>query len=408
MTSTQTSVRPEPAEELSFARDGRKLDPPAHFARWRAEAPLRKITLWNGQQAWVALSYEAVRAVFRDNQRFRSLPTTPGFPTINQADSASKAAALLPMLDPPVHTALREAVLREFILKRIEALRPDCERFVAGMLDAIAAGPQPADLMATLAAPVPATFTCLLLGVPMADAEFFAACLDTRFRPTSDADAVYGADDRLRTYFQRLVSERLREPRDDLSSRLVTDSVRSGKLAEEDAAALLHVLLIGGFDTTKQMIALSTLTLLEHPDQLAELRARPELWRGAVQELLRYISIVQIERRACVQDTEVCGQLIRAGEGVLVLLGSANRDPGVFPDADRLDIHRRDLPHVTFGFGIHQCLGQPVARMLLAVTLPALFGRFPGLALAVPFRELQFRENRSIFGVQELPVWTGR
>jgi cytochrome P450 len=216
------------------------------------------------------------------------------------------------MLDPPVHTALREAVLREFILKRIEALRPDCEQLAAGMLDAIAAGPQPADLMATLAAPVPATFTCLLLGVPLADAEFFAACLDTRFRPTSEADAVYGADDRLREYFQRLVSERLREPRDDLSSRLVTDSVRSGKLAEEDAAALLHVLLIGGFDTTKQMIALSTLTLLEHPDQLAELRARPELWRGAVQELLRYISIVQIERRACVQDTEVCGQLIRA------------------------------------------------------------------------------------------------
>jgi cytochrome P450 len=170
----------------------------------------------------------------------------------------------------------------------------------------------------------------------------------------------------------------------------------------------LHVLLIGGFDTTKQMIALSTLTLLEHPDQRAELRARPELWRGAVQELLRYISIVQIERRACVEDTEVCGQLIRAGEGVLVLLGPANRDPSVFIDADRLDIHRRDLPHVAFGFGIHQCLGQPVARMLLAVTLPALFDRFPGLALAVPFPELQFREDRSIFGVQGLPVWTGR
>ena len=117
MTSTDTAAHPEP---LSLARGEAKLDPPAHFGRWRSAAPLRRITLWNGETAWVALSYEAVRAVFKDGARFRSQPTTPGFPTINQADSASKGAALLPMLDPPAHTALREAVLREFIVKRIE------------------------------------------------------------------------------------------------------------------------------------------------------------------------------------------------------------------------------------------------------------------------------------------------
>ena len=180
----------------------------------------------------------------------------------------------------------------------------------------------------------------------------------------------------------------------------------TGKLSAEDAAALLHVLLIGGFDTTKQMIALSTVTLLGHRPQLAELMAAPALWRGAVQELLRYISVAQVERRACVADTRVCGQLIRAGEGVLVLLGSANRDPDVFGDPDRFDIHRRDLPHVAFGHGIHQCLGQPVARMLLSVTLPALFARFPRLSLAVPVEELRFRDDRSLIGVSELPVRT--
>jgi cytochrome P450 len=400
MTSTDTAS-PEP---LSLARGEAKLDPPAHFGSWRAAAPLRRISLWNGETAWVALSYAAVRAVFKDSARFKSQPATPGFPTINQADSASKGAELLPMLDPPAHTALREAVLREFIVKRIDSLRPDAERIVARLLDAIADAADPVDLVTALAAPVPAAFTCLLLGVPLDDAAFFAECLDVRFTPTSAAEAVYGADDRLRRYFRDLVAARAEQPRDDLSSRLVTGSVLTGKLSAEDAAALLHVLLIGGFDTTKQMIALSTVTLLGHRQQLGELIAEPALWRGAVQELLRYVSVAQVERRACVEDTQVCGQLIRAGEGVLVLLGAANRDPDVFADPDRFDIHRRDLPHVAFGHGIHQCLGQPVARMLISVTLPALFSRYPGLSLAVPVGELRFREDRSIVGVSELPV----
>ena len=404
MTSTDTAAQPEP---LSLARGKAKLDPPAWSGSWRAEGPLHRITLWNGETAWVALSYAAVRAVFKDSARFRSQPGTPGFPTINQADSASKGAALLPMLDPPAHTALREAVLREFIVKRIEALRPDAERIVARLLDAMAGAAGPVDLITALAAPVPATFTCLLLGVPLEDAAFFAECLDVRFTPTSATEEVHGADDRLRRYFRDLVAARAERPRDDLSSRLVSTSVLTGKLSPEDAAALLHVLLIGGFDTTKQMTALSTVTLLGHREQLAELMAEPALWRGAVQELLRYVSVAQVERRACIEDTDVCGQLIRAGEGVLVLLGAANRDPGVFTDPDRFDIHRRDLPHVAFGHGIHQCLGQPVARLLLSVTLPALFGRYPGLSLAVPVEELRFRDDRSIIGVSELPVRLG-
>ena len=247
-------------------------------------------------------------------------------------------------------------------------------------------------------------FTCLLLGVPYDDAAFFTRCLDVRFKPTSSAQSVYGVDDDLREYFRRMVAECERAPSDDLASRLVVDNVRTGRLTPEQAAALLHVLLIGGFDTTKQMIAVGTLVLLEHPDQLAVLRHEPGLWRMAIQELLRYISVAQVERRACVEDTEVCGQLIRAGEGVLLLLGAANRDPGVFHDPDRLDVRRKDLPHVAFGFGIHQCLGQPVARMLLSVVLPALFERFPDLRLAVPFEQLPFREDQSLFGVRELPV----
>jgi cytochrome P450 len=392
-----------PLDPVPFRRAS-KLDPPTELGLWRSEQPLRKVVLWNGNEAWIALSYEAVRAVFKDHRRFSSVPTTPGFPTINEADSATKAAALLPMLDPPVHTVLREAVLREFILRRIDALRPASEAMVAELLDRVARHGPPVDLVSALAGPVPARFTCLFLGVPYEDAEFFTRCLDVRFKPTSSAQSVYAVDDDLREYFRRLVAERERQPRGDLAGRLVAESVRTGKLTPEQAAALLHVLLIGGFDTTKQMIAVGTLVLLEHPDQLALLRADPGLWRMAIQELLRFISVAQVERRACVEDTEVCGQPIRAGEGVLVLLGAANRDPGVFPDPDRLDVRRKDLPHVAFGFGIHQCLGQPVARMLLSVALPALFARFGDLRLATPFAELPFRDDQSLFGVRELPV----
>jgi cytochrome P450 len=398
----------ETAPPLNFTRTS-KLDPPAEWALWRGDEPLRKVQLWDGSTAWVALSYAAVRAVFKDHERFKSQPATAGFPTINEADSATKASALMPMVDRPVHTVLREAVMREFILKRIEALRPETEQLVSELLDDIEAQGPPTDLVAAYATAVPARFTCLLIGVPYEDAAFFRSCLDVRFSPGSNTSSVYGADDQLRAYFRRLVAERDREPTGDLASRLVLDNVRPGTLSAEDAAALLHVLLIGGFDTTKQMIAMGTLTLLQHQDQLSALRAEPSRWRLAVQELLRYLSVIQLERRACVADTEVCGQVIRAGEGVLTVISAANRDPAVFTEPDRFDISRKEMSHVAFGFGIHQCLGQPVARMLLAVALPALFDRLPGLRTAVPFEHLLFNEGRNLYGLAELPLtWTAR
>ena len=381
-----------------------KLDPPPALGRWRAKRPLRRVKLWDGSEAWAIVGYDAVREVLRDHDTFVSSPLADGYPTLGEADAATKKSLLLTMIDPPLHTLHRAAVLHEFTVKAIAALRPDAEAIVEGLISAMERMTPPVDLIEALGAPVPARFTCRLLGTPYADAAFFQDCLSVRFSPSSPADSVYGADAGLRSYFTGLVDDRLEEPRDDLASRLVTDHVRTGRLSREEAATILHVLLIGGFDTTKQMIALGTLTLMEHPDQLALLRANPSGWRNAVEELLRYITMVQSERRACTADTVIGGQTIRSGEGVLVLLNSANRDAAVFEFPDSFDVERNAVRHLAFGSGIHQCLGQAVARMLLHLTYPSLFDRLPRIRLAVPFESLSFRENRPLFGVDEMPV----
>jgi len=381
-----------------------KLDPPAALGRWRARRPLHRIKLWDGREAWAIVGYDEVRAVLKDHETFVSSPLAPGYPTLGEADAATKKSLLLTMIDPPMHTLHRGAVLREFTVKAIESLRGDAETIVGDLIDAMERMGPPVDLIKVLGAPVPARFTCRLLGAPYSDGEFFQERLTVRFSPTSPAESVYGAEDGLRSYFAALVDDRLAEPRDDLSTRLVNDHVRTGRISAEEAATILHILLIGGFDTTKQMIALGTLTLMEHPDQLAKLKADPSGWRNAVEELLRYITLIQSERRACTADTVIGGQTIRAGEGVLVLLNSANRDAAVFDSADVLDVERNAVRHVAFGSGIHQCLGQAVARMLLQLAYPRLFDRFESLRLAVPFESLSFRESSSLFGVDELPV----
>ena len=381
-----------------------KLDPPPALGRWRAQRQLHRVKLWDGREAWAVVGYDAVRHVLRNHETFVSSPTAPGYPTLGESDAATKKSKLLTMIDPPLHTAHRGAVLREFTVKAIEALRPDAEAIVEDLIGAMERHGPPLDLVEAVGAPVPARFTCRLLGAEYEDATFFQECLGVRFSPSSPAESVYGAEDGLRSYFAELVDSRLDDPKQDLASRLVADHVETGQLSRAEAATILHVLLIGGFDTTKQMIALGTLALIEHPDQLAKLRADPSGWRNAVEELLRYITMVQSERRACTADTAIDGQTIRAGEGVLVLLNSANRDAAMFESADSFDVERNAVRHLAFGSGIHQCLGQAVARMLLQLTYPRLFDRFPHIRLAVPFESLSFRENRPLFGVDELPV----
>ena len=379
-------------------------DPPPELGAWHAVSPLTRIRLWDGRPAWLVTGLDEVRQVLRDHQRFSSLPSAPGYPTLTAVDAASKGSTLLPMTDPPEHDVMRRAVQREFSVRRVDEKRIETEAIVRDLLDELAADRPPIDLVTTYAAAVPAQFTCRLLGVPLEDAPFFASCLSGRFDPAGEQTTVYAADDRLTDYFSGVVDDRLRASRDDLSGRLVDDYLRTDQLTHTQTAKLLHVLLIGGFDTTRNMIALGTMLFIDHPDRLAQLQAEPSRWGNAVEELLRYLSVAQYERRAVTEDVVIAGRQLKAGDGVVTVLHAANRDPRAFAEPDTFDVDRPSPNHVAFGSGIHQCLGQSVARMMLRVALPALFARFPTLRLAVPKEELTYSEGRTIWGPLALPV----
>jgi hypothetical protein len=378
--------------------------PPAVLSEWREANPVSTITTWDGSRTWIATGLEECKAIFRDQETFRSDPLVPGFPTLSAADKATKSARLLSMLDPPDHDRLRRAVQGEFTVRRMNEQREHAERIVDDLLDAMAIMSPPTDLVTAFAQELPARFTCRLLGVPITDAPFFNECLGTRFDPTSQQTSIYASDDRLHRYFDDVVASRLAEPRDDLSGRLVAAHVTTGNVTEAEAASLLHVLLIGGFDTTRNMIAMATVLFEDHRDQLGLLQRDPSLWPSAAEELLRFLSPAQYERRAVTQDVVLGDRQLRADEGVLTVLHAANRDPRAFDDPDRFDITREQNPHVAFGFGIHQCLGQPVGRMLLLVALPKLFERFPALRLAADMHDVEYFEGRTIWGPRSLPV----
>jgi cytochrome P450 len=241
--------------------------------------------------------------------------------------------------------------------------------------------------------------------VPYEDRELFHRATRVQFSGKSTPKEVSDSLTELFAYLEDLLTRKEKDPKDDILSRLVIDEFLPGNL---DRAALLNItrlLLSAGHQTTQNMTALGVLTLLQHPDQLAELRNDPGLIRNAVEELLRYSSILHMgARRVALADVNVNGHTVREGEGVICAIPAANRDPNMFPNPDRFDIHRTAAPHVAFGYGIHQCLGQVLARAELQIVLRILWERLPTLRLAVPFSELRFRQDEFVYGVYELPL----
>jgi cytochrome P450 len=273
------------------------------------------------------------------------------------------------------------------------------EQFTTECLDAMEYGGPTADLVQAFAQPVPALMICELLGVPYADRERFQTQVATVFDQTADAEAKGGAYTTLLQYLNELVLTKRAKPTDDLLSDLTTSD-----LTDEELAGIGGLLLAAGLDTTANMLGLGTFALLSNPDQLQALRANPALAEQAVEELLRYLSVADPLPRSALEDVEVEGRLIKAGETVTVSVQATNRDPHKFPDPDRLDIHRKATGHLAFGHGAHQCLGQQLARVEMTIAFPALLARFPTLRLAVPPQEVPLREHSNIYGVISLPV----
>jgi len=384
------------------------MDPPPEYARFRAEQPLARIRLWDGSEAWLATRHQDVRQILFD-PRFSIMPSHPGFPFV----SASRASMLkgekhnFAFTDPPEHTGLRRMLTRMFTVKAVAEMQPAIERIVDDLIAAMRRAGPPADLVEAFALPLPSLVIADLLGVPYEDHGFFQECARQRVDLTVPPEVSLAAGDRVFDYLDRLLRRIEADPGDGqtLLARLVVEQVNPGHLRHEDAVGMARVLLLAGHDTTATMIGAGLFSLFQNPDQLDALRADDALIPGAVEEMLRYVTIAHHNApRVATVDVEISGQTIRAGEGVIASLPAANRDPAAFPEPDRFDIRRNAQHHVAFAFGPHQCLGQALARLELQIAFRALLKRLPGLRLAVPVEEIRYKHESMTFGVLALPV----
>jgi cytochrome P450 len=345
--------------------------------------------------------HEDVRAVLGD-QRFSADANRPGFPFLsaNRKALTTDSASFLRM-DDPEHARMRRMLTADFMVKKVEALRPEVQRIADDLLDRMTADRSSADLVAEFALPLPSLVICLLLGVPYADHGFFQKRSRVLLHDRSTLEEIHQAQSELVEYLTRLAADKQSNPDDGIISRLVAQ----GELSPAEIAAMGRLLLVAGHETTANMTALSVLALLRNPVQLVRLREDPSLIRGAVEELLRYLTIVHSGlSRVATEDITVGGQTIRAGEGVLCILNAANRDESAFSSGADLDLERDARRHVAFGFGVHQCLGQPLARLELQIALQTILARLPELRLDVPFEDISFRHDMAIYGVNTLPV----
>lgn len=394
----------ELSEPVAFPQDRTcPYQPPAAYDPLRASRPLARVTLYDGRPAWLVTGHALARDLLTD-PRLSSDRTRAGFPitTPRFAGIRDRTTALVGV-DDPEHRDQRRMMIPSFTLKRATALKPSIQRIVDDLLDRMIAQGPPAELVGAFALPVPSMVICALLGVPYADHEFFEEQSRRLLRgPT--ADDAQDARDRLEEYLGDLIDRKRQEPGEGLLDELVEQQAREGTPGRKELVALAIILLVAGHETTANMISLGTYTLLQHPERLAELRADPSLLPAAVEELLRMLSIADGLLRLATEDIEVAGTTIRAGDGVVFSTSVINRDADAYPGPDTLDWHRPARHHVAFGFGIHQCLGQNLARTELEIALAALFERLPTLRLAAPADEIPFKPGDTIQGMLELPV----
>ncbi|MDX3570633.1 cytochrome P450 [Streptomyces sp. ID05-47C] len=396
---------PDSPPEFPMPREARcPFDPPPALKNIQEQTPLTKVRLWDGNEPWLVTRYADQRAVLGD-ARVSADTDSPGYPTKASPEGGEGKLSFI-MMDDPEHTRLRRMVTAPFAVKKVEALRPTVQRIVDGLIDGMLSRPGPVDLVEEFALPIPSLVICELLGVPYDDHALFQEHTRTMVRTTATPEQRGAATQEMAGYLAGQIAERLAEPKDDLLSG-IAGRVTVGEIDHQQATEMALLLLIAGHETTANMIALGTLALLHNPDQLALLRESddPKFVAGAVEELLRYLHITHLgRRRAVTEDIEIAGQVVKAGEGVIMANEIANRDPEVFPDPDRLDLTRDARRHIAFGFGVHQCLGQPLARMELQVVYGTLYKRIPTLKPACALEDVRFKNDAFIYGVHELPV----
>jgi cytochrome P450 len=375
------------------------FDPPAEFAEWREQDGLKRVE-WNGNTVWAVSRYHDIKTALAD-------------PRVS-ADTSGKLIQefpggfpVFPRMDDPEHNRIRRMLTKDFTVKRVQAMRPRIQEMVDIALTEMIDKGAPADLVHDFALPVPSLIISLLLGVPYEDHEFFQEHSNVMLDMQASREQHDAATTALFMYLMELIERKEKDPTEGLISRVLHEHVLAGDLERFHLAANCVLLLEAGHETTANMIALSTLYLLHNPEALARLRATddPKVIAKACEELLRYLTIVtSLVDRIAAEDVEIGGQLIRAGEGMILNLPAGNRDSAFFDDPDTFDIDRDNHGHIAFGYGSHQCIGQILARAEMEIAIPTLLRRLPQLRLDVPLESVDLRHGMGVFGVHSMPV----
>ena len=393
------------APKLPFARSC-PFDPPPQYAAARTQGPLLAVTLWNGKRAWVVTRHAEIRAILMDDRRFSGRMGHPDFPTITEARvTVDRNERAFVGMDNPEHDRYRRFFTREFSVRRMQALIPKMQVLGDGLIDELLAQGPPADLVATLAVRYPSLVMAELFGSPYADHVFIIRCAVARHGLTQSPEEAETRARELAAYVRRLIDAKEAAPGDDMLSRVIAEHVQPGNLSRDDLAEIGAMILRAGHDTTTNMIGMGSLLLLRDDALRARLTADPTRIAAAVEEFLRFVSPVQFSpRRVALEDVEIAGVTVKKGEGLFMSLPSANRDEQLFACPDSIDIERDTSQHLTFGYGIHQCLGQMLARYELQVMFTAILKRLPSLRLALPLEQIRFKDDMQIYGIHNLPV----
>ncbi|MFG3437089.1 cytochrome P450 [Nonomuraea sp. NPDC047897] len=398
MTASPHTVTSMPA----VRRPGCPFDPPEELIAAREHGPISRFPFPDGHQGWLVTGYDLVRSVLADPRFSSRRELMRHHPLIDYGDIEVPPAppGEFLLMDEPQHSRYRRPLVGRFTVRRMRLLTERIEQITAEHLQAMEQAGPPADLVTAFAKPIPAIVICELLGVPYEDRGRFQDNIDTFLGGEAGDEELMAAYLATQRYLAELVAAKRADPTDDVLSDLLDSD-----LTDEELQGMALILLSAGFDTTANMLALGTFALLRNPEQLAALRADPTLTDQAVEELLRYLTVAKQFYRVALEDVELAGHTVEAGTMVILSLNTANRDPGRFPAPHTLDLRRRDGGHLAFSHGVHQCLGQQLARVELRVAFPALLNRLPGLRLAVPAEEIALRpETADIHGVKSLPV----
>ncbi|MFE2336726.1 cytochrome P450 [Streptomyces coelicoflavus] len=380
------------------------FDLPPQLQEIARTAPVSRVRIWDGSSPWLITGYAEARQVLTD-ARASSDQRLPGYTfAAPQAKAFHTRNRSMPTVDDPEHAHLRRMVTADFSNRRMESLRSVFQQTVDDLIDGLLAAGDSADLFADLAVPMSSKAICEVLGVHHREGERFAALGRVMAVPGSPPEVHAKVVEDMRALLGSLVEAARAEPGDGVIGHLV----RAGELPDEEIVATALLLMAAGHGATAHMTTLGTMALLTHPEQVALVRDSqdPVFIANAVEELLRYLSVAHLgRRRVAKEDIEVGGVLIRAGEGIIVATDTANHDPRAFDgDPDELDLTRDARHHLAFGFGVHQCLGQQLSRVLLQVVYGTLYRRIPTLELAVPLRDMSYTLDLAIYGVKALPV----